>query len=147
MSVLPPGRGQPAPCTLQHESELGCCSGRVCLGSCYVRVHGLWVQEMVWGGRGSGGPQCGCMHGNAWQYKVQLAEDPGSRVAFGSCMRRSKKEPPMVTVFCNGMKGKKLARSCVCSPKQGGLSQRSLSSPWYCAWPPSHINSPHPLGG
>lgn len=39
----------------------------------------------------------------------------GAKLAFGSCTRRSKKEPPTVTVFCNGRKGKKLARSCVCS--------------------------------
>lgn len=41
-------------------------------------------------------------------------------MAFGSCTRRSKKEPPMVTVFCNGRKGKKLARSCVCSSGRVG---------------------------
>lgn len=44
-------------------------------------------------------------------------------MAFGSCTRGSKKEPPTVTVFCNGRKGKKLARSCVCSSGRVGYAR------------------------
>lgn len=58
-----------------------CCSGRDCFDSCYIHTHHLWVLEMAWGGGGSNGPWCGCMHGNAWQYEVQLAE--GSMGQFG----------------------------------------------------------------
>lgn len=112
----------PAPSTVILSRAVGqCCPDRDCLGSCYVRVYSLQVLEMAWGGGGSGGPQCGCMHGGAWQYEVQLAENPRAKLAFGSCTRRSKKEPPMVTVFCNGKKGKKLARSCVCSSDRVGF--------------------------
>lgn len=66
---------------------------------------------------------CTAMPGNT-RYSLQKA--PRASLAFGSCTRRSKKEPPTVTVFCNGKKGKKLARSCVCF---SGHPQRSLSSP------------------
>lgn len=70
---------------------------------------------MTWGGGGSGGPRvaaCMVMPGNT---RCSLQKTLGAKLAFGSCTRRSKNEPPMVTVFCNGKKGKKLARSCVCS--------------------------------
>lgn len=74
-----PGRGHsPAPCSVKLSQ---CCSGRDCFDSCYIHTHHLWVLEMAWGGGGSNGPWCGCMHGNAWQYEVQLAE--GSMGQFG----------------------------------------------------------------
>lgn len=78
------GDGQhPAPSSVKLSRAVGQrCPGRDCLGSCYVRVHGLRVLEMVWGGGGSGSPRCGCMHGDAWQYEVQLAEDPEGRVGL-----------------------------------------------------------------
>lgn len=103
--------------------------------------------RLVWGGGGSGSARCGCMHGDAWQDEVQLAEGPVAGLAFGSCTRRSKKEPPTVTVFCNGKKGKKLARSCVCLSGRAEYPQWSLSSPRYCAWPPGQVSSPRPPGG
>lgn len=55
---------------------------------------------------------CTAMPGNT---RCSLQKTLGAKSASGSCMRRSRKEPPTVTVFCNGKKGKKLARSCVCS--------------------------------
>lgn len=70
---------------------------------------------------GSGGPWCGCMHGDAWQYEVQLAEEPrGLSWPLAAAQGGARREPPMVTVFCNGRKGKKLARSCVCSSGRVG---------------------------
>lgn len=97
------------------------CPGRDCLGSCNVQVHGLWVLETVWGG---GGVRRSLVWLHAWRCLAirgaARRRPQGAMLAFGSCTRRSKKEPPTVTVFCNGRKGKKLARSCVCSSGRVG---------------------------
>lgn len=65
---------------------------------------------------------CTAMPGNT-RYSLQKA--PGAESAFGSCTRRSKKEPPTVTVFFNG---KKLARSCVCSSGRVGFPRRASAA-------------------
>lgn len=61
---------------------------------------------------------CMVMPGNT---RCSSQKTSAAKLAFGSCTRRSKKEPSMVTVFCNGKKGKKLARSCVCSSGRVGF--------------------------
>lgn len=55
--------------------------------------------------------------------KCSLQKSPRAKLAIGSCTRRRGKEPPTVIVFCNGKKGKKLARSCVCSSGRVGFSR------------------------